>query len=192
MTSNTGRTTQPPKASFVPRHTVDSRLGGGGVVVVGGGCGGGTGTSAAGAGAGSVGLSTVGDANNRTVNFEPDSRANLQGMLVVWCGHLEQRSKFQGIILNLYGDGSAFPPKAAASSNCANDPTKGTYKNMGTDFSGWMYASGGTSDLAGIELGPNSRMGKYPGQSWSFLDSAFEATPLSSFTLVKGWLELYQ
>src|SRR5215216_4764298 len=40
MTSNTGSTTQPPKASFVPRHTVDFRLGGGGAVVVGGDCGG--------------------------------------------------------------------------------------------------------------------------------------------------------
>src|SRR5215216_1775598 len=66
MTSNTGKTTQPPKASFVPRHTVDSRLGGGGAVIVGGGCGGGTGTSAAGAGAGSVGLSTVGGGGSST------------------------------------------------------------------------------------------------------------------------------
>src|SRR5215207_3297864 len=66
MTSNTGRTTQPPKASFVPRHTVDSRLGGGGAVVVGGGCGGDTETSAAGAGAGSVGLSTIGGGGSST------------------------------------------------------------------------------------------------------------------------------
>src|SRR5215203_2986790 len=66
MTSNTGRTIQPPKASFVPRHTVDSRLGGGGAVALGGGCGGGTGTSAAGAGAGSVGLSTVGGGGSST------------------------------------------------------------------------------------------------------------------------------
>src|SRR5215217_1780567 len=66
MTSNTGKTTQPPKASFVPRHTVDSRLGGGGAVLVVGGCGGGTGTSAAGAGAGSVGLSTVGGGGSST------------------------------------------------------------------------------------------------------------------------------
>src|SRR5215212_1359618 len=66
MTSNTGRTTHPPKASFVPRHTVDSRLGGGGAVVVGGGCGGGTGTSVAGAGAGSVGPSTDGGGRRST------------------------------------------------------------------------------------------------------------------------------
>src|SRR5215217_7276698 len=90
MTSNTGRTTQPPKASFVPRHTVDSRLGGGGAVVVGGGCGGGTGTSAAAAGAGGVGLSTVGSGGSSTsgVCMPPCSSVGAPGSPSAFLGRL--------------------------------------------------------------------------------------------------------
>jgi hypothetical protein len=126
------------------------------------------------------------DANGSTVNFQTDNNPNLQGVLVVWCGRLVQQAKFQGIILNLNGDGTDFD-----SSNCEGDGTKGTYRNEGQDFSGWLYAEGGTDQLAGIELGPNSKLGKYPGGNWSFDTSAFENAPPNSFAL-QGWRELYE
>jgi len=129
------------------------------------------------------------DANNSTVNWQTSGNPNLQGVLVVWCGHLVQQEKFQGIILNLYGDGTAFN-----STNCSGalgNPTKGTYTNLGQDFSGWLYAAGGTTSIAGIELGPGSILGKNPAADWSFLDDAFEGAPPSDF-VIDGWRELYQ
>jgi hypothetical protein len=125
------------------------------------------------------------EANGSTVNFQTDNNPNLQGVLVVWCGRLVQQAKFQGIIMNLNGDGTEF-----GSANCEGDGTKGTYRNEGQDFSGWLYAEGGTDQMAGIELGPNSKMGKFPGGNWSFDMNAFQNAPPNSFAL-QGWRELY-
>jgi hypothetical protein len=126
------------------------------------------------------------DANNSTVDWTLDNNANIKGILVVWCGHLVQQTKFQGIILNLHGDGSTF-----GSTNCAGDATKGTYKNEGQDFSGWLYADGGTSSIAGIEVEPGSGINFLPSGDWSFLNDAFDNSPPTTFGL-QGWRELYQ
>ena len=47
-----------------------------------------------------------------------------QGGLVVWCGSLQTTSKFQGIILNLKGDGTSF-----GATNCATNPNTGIFRN---------------------------------------------------------------
>jgi len=137
------------------------------------------------------------DANGSTVNYQDSG--NNSGILVVWCGHLEQRSKFQGVIMNLNGkysnpegDGSAF-----GGSNCTDDitggrdMTKGTFRNAGQTFSGWLYAEGGTHEKAGIEIAPGSQIEKFPGGKWSFEMDALANVPPNAFA-VRGWRELYQ
>jgi prepilin-type N-terminal cleavage/methylation domain-containing protein len=100
-------------------------------------------------------------------------------------GHLTQASKFQGIILTLHGDGSAF-----GSTNCAGNDVLGTYTNAGQDCQCWMYADGGTATTAGITLRHNSKIFFYSGD-WSFLSDLFEGPPPTSFAL-QGWRELYE
>ncbi len=126
------------------------------------------------------------DAQNQTLNFDPPGTARYKGILVVWCGHLQQNQGFQGIILNLYGDGTAF-----GSTNCAGDDTLGTYRNNGRFCQCWMYAEGGTETRAGIELGPGSAVHFLPSGDWSFLNGLFANPPPTSFE-PQGWRELYE
>jgi hypothetical protein len=135
------------------------------------------------------------DARGDTVNLEGNA---LKGILVVWCGHLVQRSgPMQGVILNLSGNGLDF-----GASNCEGDGTKGTYEHMGletlpngqqksVEFAGWLYAQGGTPEMAGIHLHPGSEVQKFPGGKWNFEMDAFANTPPNAFSL-RGWRELYQ
>jgi hypothetical protein len=125
------------------------------------------------------------DAQNQNITFNPTS-GNTKGILVVWCGHLTQLKKFQGIILNLRGDGSAF-----GSTNCAGNDDLGTYTNDGQDCQCWMYAEGGTATKAGITLKNNSKVFFLPSGDWSFLSDLFEGPPPTSFEL-QGWRELYE
>jgi hypothetical protein len=123
------------------------------------------------------------DAQNQNITFNPGG--TTKGILVVWCGHLTQATKFQGIILNLHGDGSAF-----SSTNCAGNDELGTYTNNGQDCQCWMYADGGTATTAGITLRNGSKIFFYSGD-WSFLSDLFESPPPTSFA-PQGWRELYE
>ncbi len=125
------------------------------------------------------------DAQNNNITFNPTS-GNTKGIVVVWCGHLTQLKKFQGIILNLYGDGSAF-----GSTNCAGDPSKGVYTNNGQDCQCWLYAEGGTETIAGLTLKNNSKIFFLPSGDWSFLSGFFTNPPPTSFE-PQGWRELYE
>jgi hypothetical protein len=125
------------------------------------------------------------DAQNNNITFNPTS-GNTKGILVVWCGHLTQLKKFQGIILNLYGDGSAF-----GSTNCAGNDNLGTYTNAGQDCQCWIYAEGGTPTKAGITLLNGSKIFFLPSGDWSFLNGLFENPPPTSFE-PHGWRELYE
>jgi hypothetical protein len=126
------------------------------------------------------------DAQNQTINFDPPGNAQYKGILVVWCGHLQQNQSFQGIILNLYGDGSDF-----GSTNCADDPNQGTYRNNGQVCQCWVYADGGTETMAGMVIGPGSSVRFLPSGDWSFLNGLFESPPPTSFE-PHGWRELYE
>jgi hypothetical protein len=104
-----------------------------------------------------------------------------KGILVVWCGHLQQNQSFQGIILNLYGDGSAF-----GSTNCAGNGDLGTYRNGLPNDSGRVcpcrvYAEGGTATRAGMHLNGGSDIFFLPSGDWSFLNGLFENPPPTSF-----------
>jgi hypothetical protein len=123
------------------------------------------------------------DAQNQNITF--NSGGATKGILVVWCGHLTQTSKFQGIILNLHGDGSAF-----GSTNCDGNGALGTYTNGGTDCQCWTYADGGTTTKAGLTFLNGSKIFFYSGD-WSFLSDLFEGPPPTSFEL-QGWRELYE
>jgi hypothetical protein len=135
------------------------------------------------------------DANKSTVNYQ--STGNNSGILVVWCGHLQQQSKFQGVIMNLNGkdingDGSAFGGSSCTDTITGGpDMTQGTFRNMGQTFSGWLYAEGGTPTKAGIEIDPGSQIEKFPGGKWSFEMEALANVPPNAFA-VRGWRELYQ
>lgn len=125
------------------------------------------------------------DAQNQNITFNPTS-GNTKGILVVWCGQLTQMKKFQGIILNLHGDGSAF-----GSTNCTGNDNLGTYINAGQDCQCWMYADGGTATKSGITLKNGSRIFFLPSGDWSFLSNLFEGPPPTAFDL-QGWRELYE
>lgn len=88
------------------------------------------------------------DAENSTLNFTTSNEANNKGILVVWCGDLQLNAKFQGIILNLYGD------DLPGATTCG--PERGIFRNNAQDFSGWLYAEGGTDTKAGIEIAPTA------------------------------------
>lgn len=123
------------------------------------------------------------DAENSTLPFTTSNSANNKGILVVWCGDLQLNAKFQGIILNLYGN------DLPGATTCG--PERGIFKNNGQDFSGWLYAEGGTATKAGVELAPNSSVGPLPGATWNFYNDAFSGGPPTSFQ-IHGWRELYQ
>jgi len=134
------------------------------------------------------------DANRSTVNYNAGTNS---GILVVWCGRLVQQSKFQGVIMNLNGkfsngDGSAFGGSSCTDTTTGGpDMTKGTFRNEGQTFSGWLYAEGGTHQKAGIEIRPGSQIEKFPGGKWSFETEALANVPPNAFT-VQGWRELYK
>jgi hypothetical protein len=148
------------------------------------------------------------DAGNRTLTFHPGTGAgSTSGIIVVWCGRLLQNDNFEGIILNLYGN------DLPGNTSCSNDTptvntsgvpdggTVGTYVNMGstsgnnagTKCACWVYAKGGTTNVAGIELLPGSEATFRPGARWSFQSSVdfFETPPPTSFAL-RNWRELYE
>ncbi len=125
------------------------------------------------------------DAQNQNITFNPTG-GTTKGILVVWCGQLTQMKKFQGIILNLYGDGSAF-----GSTNCAGNDNMGTYINAGQDCQCWVYSDGGTATKAGMTLKNGSKVFFLPSGDWSFLSDLFEGPPPTSFEL-QGWRELYE
>ena len=126
------------------------------------------------------------DAQGQTLSFDPPGNAQYKGILAVWCGHLRQDQSFQGIILNLYGDGSAF-----GSSSCVGNDSLGTFRNNGRVCQCWMYAQGGTDITAGITLGPGSSVRFLPSGDWSFLNGLFANPPPESFA-PHGWRELYE
>ena len=119
-----------------------------------------------------------------------------KGIMVIWCGKLELRSPYQGIILNLRGDGTSW-----GGTNCSGtsslDTTRGSFA-LGTTGSEqvktWVFAQGGTgpTDPAGIILKDGSELQAVPGGG-DLASVAFGsgATPPTSFE-VEGWRELYQ
>jgi hypothetical protein len=122
-----------------------------------------------------------------------------QGVMVVWCGDLQQHSKFKGVIFNLWGDGSDF-----GASDCTEDSpdltidrgpaTNGVFRNNGQQCQCWLYADGGDASRAGIELGPGSQIFFLPGVEWSFkefLDDVLDDDPPTHFE-VRSWRELYE
>ena len=69
-------------------------------------------------------------------------------------------AKFNGIIITMYGDSTGFE-----GTDCGTDPTRGrfTIAQDNQDFSGWMYANGGTGDattpgLPGVTLENNTKI----------------------------------
>jgi hypothetical protein len=148
------------------------------------------------------------DAGNRTLTFNPGTGAgSTSGIIVVWCGRLLQNDNFEGIILNLVGNdltGNTSCDNTTPSLNTSGVPdgkTVGTYVNIGstagnnngTKCACWVYAEGGTTSVAGIELLPGSEATFRPGARWSFQSSVdfFETPPPTSFAL-RNWRELYE
>jgi hypothetical protein len=118
-----------------------------------------------------------------TLNYGTSNSGNNQGILVVWCGDLKMTQQFSGIILNLWGD------TLPGGSTCG--PDRGTFKNDGQTFRGWLYAEGGTATKPGIVIGPNSDIGPLSGASFNFFNDAFSGGPPTSVE-IQGWRELYQ
>ena len=136
------------------------------------------------------------DAGNQTLTFRPGTgTGSTSGIIVVWCGRLLQNDNFEGIILNLYGDD--LPGNTQCGNNTTpktpNPETVGTYVNQGVKCACWVYAEGGTANVAGIELLPGSEATFRPGARWSFENSTtfFESPPPTSFAL-RNWRELYE
>ena len=137
------------------------------------------------------------DAQNKTLTFQPSDN-RLKGIIVVWCGRVEQNQDFQGIVLNLIGDNlpgntqcNSSTPTVNPTTGVADGKTVGTLENRGHLCQCWVYAEGGTNTLAGIQLDPDSTVQFRPSQNWSFQDGLFLAPPPTSFKL-QSWRELYQ
>ena len=136
------------------------------------------------------------DAKGNDLTFSADHNSNYKGVLVVWCGTLRLDAKFSGIILTLYGDGTSF-----GGTDCHLDPSRGrlTIAANNQDFSGWMYANGGSSpevssSLPGLTLEDNTKISPLPSGSDDLANIAFGTTtpsPPQNFS-VQGWRELYQ
>ncbi len=144
------------------------------------------------------------DAQGKTVHFNPDSSVkngttndnnnnggtSLKGIIVVWCGNLQQDGNFRGIILNLVGD------DLDGNTQCGNEAAPstsnvGVYSNNGRSCTCWVYAGGGTSTRAGIILRQNSEADFLPGGSWDNLPTtAFDGPPPTEF-VIRSWRELY-
>ena len=145
------------------------------------------------------------DAQGGTVRFNPTPDLNdkggttgatgtsYKGMIIVWCGNLEQDDNFRGIIFNLYGD------DLDGNTQCGNDvdgPSSsnvGVYRNNGTSCTCWVYSEGGTSTRAGIIIGPGSSADFLPAGVWDsdIPSDAFEGPPPTEF-VIKSWRELYE
>ena len=126
------------------------------------------------------------DAQNTTVTFDPPGTQQFKGIIVVWCGDLRSNQNFKGIVMNLKGD------NLPGNSSCGSDPSKGVYRNMGQLCQCWVYAEGGNSTRAGIDLLDGSEIRFLPAGDWSFLNDAFaSSSPPTSFAL-HGWREVYQ
>ena len=135
------------------------------------------------------------DAQNQTLTFQP-SENRLKGIMVVWCGRLELNQDFEGIILNLVGNNlpgntSCDPNTATTKNGVLDGKSVGTFENKGYRCQCWVYAEGGTSTVAGIQLDPDSIVQFRPSQDWSFEDGLFQSAPPTNFKL-QSWRELYQ
>jgi hypothetical protein len=137
------------------------------------------------------------------VVFNPSSNpSNLfKGIVVTWCGEFEQASSFDGVVLNLQGPGFTYQAPDGSTINvpgCADDLTKGVYKNVGRVGNAsitckcWVYANGGTTDLAGAEFGPGSQLWYPTNRTWSFLNAAFETEAPPTTYQLQSWRELYE
>ena len=101
------------------------------------------------------------------LDYHLTSSRRASGVIVVWCGDLQLNQTFDGVIFNLYGDGSAF-----GASNCAADSTdltidrgpatNGVMSNNGVFCQCWLYAQGGDETRAGIEIDPGSTVKSLP------------------------------
>src|SRR5215211_2532325 len=135
------------------------------------------------------------DAQNQTLTFQPSDN-RLKGIIVVWCGRVEMKQDFEGIILmlvgnNLPGNTSCDKNTATTIAGVLDGKSVGTFENKGHRCQCWVYAEGGTSSLAGIQLDPDSIVQFRPSQDWSFEDGLFQSAPPTNFRL-QSWRELYQ
>jgi hypothetical protein len=148
------------------------------------------------------------DAGGEKVTFDPPGQggttggggSSYKGMIVVWCGELQQDDNFRGIIFNLYGEG------LDGNTDCQNDDGSpqqvqlgppaidvGVYTNNGTSCTCWVYAEGGTDTRAGIILGPGSSADFLPAGVWdSALPTDAFVTPPATEFVIKSWRELYE
>ena len=99
-----------------------------------------------------------GDKNN--------SGSSYKGIIVVWCGNLQQDDNFRGIILNLIGNDLDGNTQCGSEVDGPSTSNVGVYSNNGTSCTCWVYAGGGTPTRAGIILRPGSSADFLPGGSW--------------------------
>jgi hypothetical protein len=153
------------------------------------------------------------DAGGGTVRFDPPGQggttgaggSSYKGMIVVWCGDLQQLDNFRGIIFNLYGEGLS-SSDGDPNTDCQNDDGSpqqvqlgppavdvGVYTNNSTSCTCWVYAEGGTNTRAGIILLENSSADFLPAGVWnsSLPTDAFVTPPATEF-VIKNWRELYE
>jgi len=133
------------------------------------------------------------DAKGGTVSFNPDtSGTSYKGVIVVWCGNLQQNSNFRGVVLNLYGDGLDGNTQCGNHVDGPSTSNVGVYTNNGKSCTCWVYAQGGTATKAGITLRPNSSADFLPAGQWDNLPTtAFEGPPPTEF-VIRSWRELYE
>jgi hypothetical protein len=156
---------------------------------------------------GKLGEDSIRRCQNQAINFSISNDASTvyKGILVVWCDDLVQQQSFNGIILNLRGNGFTYEAPdgtTVQTSSCGLE--KGRYTNDGYVGGStasdktvmcrcWVYAQGGDGTGAGVVM-ENGSKATYPtNRTWSFLNDAFEtdSPPPTKFEL-QSWRELYE
>src|SRR5918995_1525596 len=134
------------------------------------------------------------DAKNNTLNLDIGNQST--GVLVVWCGSLTLYSPYKGIIVNMYGNGTAF-----GATDCSSDPSKGIF-TLATanneNVQAWVFSNGGipaippTPGIPGITFNDDTELKAVPGGG-DLASIAFgsNASPPTSFE-IEGWPELYE
>jgi hypothetical protein len=134
------------------------------------------------------------DAKNNTLNLDIGNQST--GVLVVWCGSLTLYSPYKGIIVNMYGNGTAF-----GATDCSSDPSKGIF-TLATanneNVQAWVFSNGGipaippTPGIPGITFNDDTELKAVPGGG-DLASIAFgsNASPPTSFE-IEGWRELYE
>ena len=116
---------------------------------------------------------------------------SYKGIIVVWCGNLQQDGNFRGIILNLVGNNLDGNTQCGSEADGPSTSNVGVYSNNSASCTCWVYAGGGTSTRAGIILRHDSSADFLPGGLGTIYRPLPSTGPPPTEFVIHSWRELY-